>query len=217
MGFNNVHPKVEDYLAGLASIHDEEVLLEMEKRAEEEGFPIVGRLCGMYLELMARAIGAKRIFELGSGYGYSAYWFARATGPDGEIHLTDSDPENERVATDYLTRAGLADPITYHVGDAIESFESVQGEFDIIYCDIDKHGYPEAWSKARHRVRVGGLYLCDNMLAGGSVTGDPEAAKRWEGYKEAIMETNEAIFNDPDFHAVINPTRDGIVTALRLR
>ncbi|MFP5299460.1 MAG: O-methyltransferase [Actinomycetota bacterium] len=217
MAFANVHPKVEQYLMRLASIHDEEVLLDMEKRAADNGFPIVGRLCGMYLEQMARSIGARRIFELGSGYGYSAYWFARAIGPDGEIHLTDSDPENERMATDYLKRAGLLDPITFHVGDALEAFESVQGEFDIVYCDIDKHGYPEAWHKARHRIRVGGLYLCDNMLAGGSVTGDPEATKRWEGYREAIMETNDAIFNDPDYLSVINPTRDGVVAALRLR
>lgn len=217
MTFNNVHPKVEDYLLGLARVHDEDVLVEMEKRAADNGFPIVGRLCGMYLEQMARTIGAKRIFELGSGYGYSAYWFSRATGPGGEIHLTDSDPENERLAKEYLKRAGLDGPVIYHVGDAIEAFDATEGEFDIVYCDIDKHGYPEAWAKAKQRVRIGGLYMCDNMLAGGSVTGDPAAARRWEGYKEAIMSTNEAIFNDPDFHAVINPTRDGVVTALRLR
>ena len=64
-------------------------------------------------------IGAKRIFELGSGYGYSAYWFSRATGPDAEIHLTDTDPENERLALDFLGRAGLDKPINYHVSDAL--------------------------------------------------------------------------------------------------
>ena len=100
-----VHPEVERYLLSLASSDDEPILLEMEQLAKDEGFPIVGRLCGRTIELLARAIGARRIFELGSGFGYSALWFARATGPSGEIHLTDLDPENERKALDFLGRA----------------------------------------------------------------------------------------------------------------
>src|SRR5688500_13501200 len=97
-----LHPAVTRYLEGLAAGDDEAVLLEMEELARERHFPIIGRLCGQYLEVLARAIGAKRIFELGSGYGYSAYWFARATGPEAEIHLTDTDPENQRLALDFL-------------------------------------------------------------------------------------------------------------------
>src|SRR5919106_5142894 len=99
------HPAIERYLNELASVDDEPVLLEMEALAKENGFPIVGRLCGRLLEMLARSIGAKRIFELGSGYGYSAYWFSRATGPDGEIHLTDTDADNEKKAMDFLSRA----------------------------------------------------------------------------------------------------------------
>lgn len=214
--FEIVHPKIESYLDSLASVHDSDVLIEMERYAEEHGFPIVERLCGMYLEQMARSIGAKRIFELGSGYGYSAYWFARAVGPDGEIHLTDGDPENESRALDYLRRAGLDGPVTFHVSDALEALAKTSGDFDIVYCDIDKDGYVDAWTQAKERIRVGGLYLCDNMLAGGGVTGDPDARHWREGYTEAILETNRRIFADPDWLAVINPTRDGVISALRL-
>jgi predicted O-methyltransferase YrrM len=213
-----VHPKIEDYLAGLASVRDDAVLLEMEAYAEQNGFPIVGRLCGMFLETMARSIGARRIFEMGSGYGYSAYWFARATGPDGEIHLTDMDPDNEKRALDYLSRADLDGPIDYHVSDAFEAFDATEGDFDVVYCDIDKGGYPEAWRRARERIRVGGLFMCDNMLWSGRVTGDRSGPKDVRpGWTEAIMETNTAIFGDPDFTAFINPTRDGVVAALRVR
>src|SRR5438093_10151309 len=99
------HPAVEDYIRGLLARHDEPVLLEMEAEGKERGFPIIGRLVGVTVELLARAVGARRVFELGSGYGYSAYWFCRAVGRDGEVHCTDGDPENEKKGLDYLGRA----------------------------------------------------------------------------------------------------------------
>ena len=208
---------IDRYLSELATGDDEPVLLDMEALARKEGFPIVGRLCGRFLEVMARMIGARRIFELGSGYGYSAYWFSRATGADGEIHLTDGNPDNEKRAMDFLSRAGLDGPVTYHVGDALGSFATVDGEFDIVYCDIDKDGYPDAWRASRSRVRVGGLYMCDNMLWSGRVAGATDEPDVREGWTEAIDETNRMIASDPDYRSFINPTRDGVVAALRIK
>ena len=208
---NFLDPAVVEYLNRLAAGDDEPVLLEMEALAKEKNFPIIGRLCGRYLEVLARSIGAKRIFELGSGFGYSGYWFSRATGPDAEIHLTDGDPENERLAMDFLARAGLDKPIQYHVGDAVTALNATQGDFDIVYCDIDKHGYPEAWEQGKQKVRLGGYYICDNMLWSGKVTLPDQ-----DEWTEAIKETNELIAADPAWRSFINPTRDGVVTALRI-
>src|SRR5919108_5089665 len=132
-----VDPAVERYMRGLLARWDEPVLLEMEAEGEARGFPIVGRQVGVTLELLARSIGARRVVELGSGFGYSAYWFSRAVGESGELHLTDGDPENERKADDYLRRARLAGPVRFHVGDAVASLEDLRGEFDVVYCDID--------------------------------------------------------------------------------
>ena len=201
----------------LQARHDEPVLLEMEREAKERGFPIVERLVGVTLEVLARAVGARRVFELGSGFGYSAYWFARATGDTGEVHCTDGDPHNERKATEYLTRAGLWPRIRYHVGDAVEMLSLVEGSFDIVYNDIDKHGYPDAWRAARGRVRVGGLYICDNVLWSGRVTEDPPKDDVRPGWTEAIKEHNRLISGDEDFLSTIVPTRDGVMVALRLR
>src|SRR5207247_7693053 len=97
-----VNPAVEDYMRTLQERHDEPVLLEMEREASERGFPIINRLCGVTIELLARSVGARRVFELGSGYGYSGYWFSRAVGPGGERHRTDGAPEHERKAADDL-------------------------------------------------------------------------------------------------------------------
>ncbi|HEX2239968.1 MAG TPA: class I SAM-dependent methyltransferase [Actinomycetota bacterium] len=212
-----VHPAIERYMRDLNAVDDEPVLLEMEELARKERFPIIERLCGRSLEVLARAIGARRIFEMGSGFGYSAYWFSKATGPQGEIHLTDTDPDNEAKARDFLRRAGLWDPIVYHVSDAFEAFDSVDGEFDIVYCDINKDQYPEAWRRGRARVRVGGMYISDNMLWSGRVTGESDESDVRAGWTEAIHQTNQAIASDPDYRSTIIPTRDGVVAAIRIR
>lgn len=206
-----VNPHIDSYMASRLKRFDEPVLLEMEEEAEERNFPIVGRNVGVTLEVLARSAGAKRVIELGSGFGYSGYWHARAIGPNGELHLTDGDPENERKARDYLGRAGLWDRVTYHVGDAITSLNSLEGEFDVVYDDIDKEGYPDAWRAARERVRIGGLYVCDNVLWSGRVL-DEEPDDR----TQAIIEHNGLIAADERYVSTIVPTRDGVMVAIRI-
>ena len=205
-----VDPAVGAYMRSLLDRYDEPVLLEMEAEGAERNFPIVGRHVGVTLELCARSIRARRVVELGSGFGYSAYWFSRAVGADGELHLTDGDAENERKALDYLDRAGLATPVRYHVGDAVASLERLTGDFDVVYCDIDKGGYPDAWRAARDRIRSGGVYLCDNVLWSGRVVDrEPDDATA------AILEHNAMIAADDRFVATILPIRDGVLAAHR--
>jgi caffeoyl-CoA O-methyltransferase len=211
------NPAIEDYIRSLLARHDEPVLLEMEAEGKEKGFPIVGRMVGVVLEIVARSIGAKKVFELGSGYGYSVYWFSRAVGPDGELHLTDGDSENEKKAQDYLSRAGLWDPVTFHVGDAVTALNATEGQFDIVYCDIDKHGYPEAWRAARDRIRPGGFWICDNTLWSGRVTegfAEEDPSPEWTA---GVKEVNQLVASDPDYLSTILPIRDGDTVALRLR
>jgi caffeoyl-CoA O-methyltransferase len=211
-----VDPRVEDYMRSLLGRYDRPVLLEMEAEGKERGFPIIGRLVGVTVELLARSVAARRVFELGSGFGYSAYWFSRAVGAGGEVHCTDGDPDNEPRALGYLSRAGLSDPIRWHVGDAVTHLNGVEGSFDVVYNDIDKQGYPEAWRAARDRVRVGGLYVCDNVLWSGQVA-DPQGDHgRDEKTTGAILEHNSLIADDEAFVSSIVPTRDGVFVALRV-
>ena len=212
-----VNPAVEHYMRSLQVRHDDPVLLEMEAEAEANGFPIIDRLVGVTVEVLARSVGARRVFELGSGYGYSAYWFSRAVGPTGEVHCTDGDPANEAKAMAYLGRAGLAEAIRWHAGDAVTHLEATDGEFDVVYDDIDKEGYPDAWNVSRDRVRVGGLYICDNVLWSGRVTGAEELTDdRQRSTTEAIVEHNRLIAEDERYLSTIVPTRDGVMVALRL-
>jgi caffeoyl-CoA O-methyltransferase len=210
-----VDPRVEAYMEERLRRFDEPVLLEMEAHAEERGFPIVGRNVGVTLEVLARSVEAKRIMELGSGFGYSAYWHARAVGPDGEVHLTDGDPENATKAVDHLKRAGLADRVEFHVGDAVTVLDSLEDELDVIFNDIDKDGYPAAWRAASDRVRLGGLYVCDNVLWYGRVAVDDPDDTR-PRYTEAVLEHNRLIAEDERFVSTIVPTRDGVMVAIRI-
>ena len=210
-----VDPRIETYMEDRLRRFDEPVLLEMEAYGKEHNFPLVGRNVGATLEVLARAVGARRIMELGSGYGYSGYWHARAAGPDGEVHLTDGDPANAERGREYLERAGLADRIEYHVGDAVTEMGKLDGEFDVVFCDIDKDGYPDAWRAASQRIRVGGLYVCDNVLWYGRVAvEDPDDAR--PHYTEAVLEHNRLIADDERYVSTIVPTRDGVLVATRV-
>ena len=213
-----VNPRVEEYLRSFAAHcgRTDPVLLQMETEAWERGFPIVERLVGVTLEVLARSISARRIFELGSGFGYSAYWFSRAIGPRGELHLTDTEPENERKALNYLGKAGLGGPVRFHVGDALVAFEQAEGDFDLVFCDIDKGDYPKAWTAASDRVRPGGMYLADNVLWSGRVAEEEVTDDVRPGWTEAIREHNRRIAADRRYLSTIIPIRDGLMVALRL-
>lgn len=207
-----VNPAIEDYMRGLTGLTDHPVLAEMEEYARQNNFPIVDRLVGIFLETLAKTIDARRVFEFGSGYGYSAYWFARAAGPEGTVICSDGDAVNQLKAQGYLGAAGLWDRIDFHVGLAQDIFAQTEGLFDICYNDVDKGDYPEIWRIARDRLRPGGLYIADNVLWHGRVTME-NFVDIVPGWTEAILEHNLLIFNDPEFDSFINPTRDGVIVA----
>lgn len=209
-----VNPAIEQYLYTLTQQSDHPVLEEMEALAREKNFPIVGRLVGISLEIYAKMIGARRVFEFGSGYGYSAYWFGKAVGADGEVVCTDHDPLNVERAQRYLTAAGLWERMQFHADTAQTVFRQATGMFDICYNDANKSDYPDIWLMARERIRPGGLYIADNVLWHGRVVTEKEDDTKPKRTR-AIKEHNRLICKDPEFDAFINPTRDGVIVARR--
>jgi caffeoyl-CoA O-methyltransferase len=211
-----VNGRVNKYMRALLDRHDEPVLLEMEEIARLNEFRIINRHVGVTVEILARAIGARRVFELGSGYGYSAFWFARAVGNDGEVHCTDRDPQNAKKAEEFLSRVNLWDRIRFHVGDALTSFKQVAGKWDIVYVDINKEGYTEAWNAARDLIRVGGLYIADNAISIGLPGSKKLVTDALAVQLENVREHNEMVTNDGRYLSSILPIRDGVMIALRL-
>ena len=209
---NIVNPQIEQYLRGLYDDGDP-VRREMEELAEKRGFPIVGPLVGRELSLLTKAIGAKRVFELGSGYGYSALFFGRAVGPEGVVHCTDLSADNVKAAQGFLTRAGIWPIVTYHQEEATSALRKVGGTWDIVYNDIDKDGYPETVELAYQHLRPGGLFITDNVLWSGRVL---EGGRDQSPSTKGVIEFTRRLLAHKGFLTSINPTRDGVAVALRL-
>lgn len=207
-----VNPNVEAYLYDLLPARDA-VLAEMEARALKERIPIVGPLVGRVFQQLAMISGAKRVMELGSAIGYSTIWWARGVGEGGRVWWTDGSAERAAEARDYVTRAGVAAKVELLVGDAVEKMATVPGEFDVVFCDIDKHGYPAALDAALPRLKKGGLFVCDNTLWSGRVLADPEPG---DENTRGVRELNRKSFaNDERLFSVLLPLRDGVTIAVK--
>jgi predicted O-methyltransferase YrrM len=205
-----VDPRVQSYIQSLDGTADP-VLAEMEELAKRKGFPIVGAQAGKLLGILARAAGARRILELGSGFGYSAWWFARSIPSDGRVVCTDFSPENRDLALGFLGKAGLADRIEFLVGDALEAARARTERFDIVFNDIDKHAYPESVAVAVSLLRPGGLFVTDNALWSGRVADNPSP----DNTTRSVMRFNQLIFASQELEAVILPVHDGLAVCVK--
>ncbi len=200
---------IDDYLHRVTPARDA-VAREMEQLADKRRFPIVGPLVGRLLYLLARSIGARTVFECGSGFGYSAYWFARAVPEGGRVTLTEGKAENCAAARDYLTRAGLLDKVVIKQGNALDLLAGTTGPFDLIFCDIDKRDYPRVYPLLSGRLRGGGLFVCDNMIWSGRVAADDQ-----DEDTRGVRELTRLLYADPGLHTSIVPLRDGVSISLR--
>jgi caffeoyl-CoA O-methyltransferase len=202
-----VQATIERYMHDLLPRRDA-VLAEMELRARRERIPIIGPVVGRLLALLVETTGALRIFEMGSAIGYSTIWLARAAGPRAEIHYSDGDPALARDAQEYFRRAGVNKRIRVHLGDAVELLGKTKGPFDLIFNDVDKHQYPDAFRKALPRLRRGGLLVTDNVLWYGRVVGRAADADT-----RGVREFNRLSYSSQDILSVIVPLRDGVMVS----
>lgn len=207
-----LHPQVDAYLSELAR-HGDPILTRMEERAAATGFPIIGPVAGRFCYQVARMIGARRVFELGSGYGYSTLWFARAVAENGggEVYHTVWDAGLSRDAREYLAAAGVAPMVQFRVGEAVAALRETPGPFDLIFNDIDKNGYPVSLPVIKEKLRPGGALIMDNMLWHGRIFQEGDQDPATAGVREATR----LIFSDSSFFASLVPLRDGLILALR--
>jgi len=186
------------------------VLREMERYAAEHDFPIVGPLVGRFLYQMALSMKARRVLELGSGYGYSACWFSMAMRSKGLVVMTDRSQENKKRALEYLRRGGLKSRFDFRVGDALRIARRLSDKFDLVFCDVDKGNYPEVIDLAARLLDKGGLFITDNLLWSGRVCDrQPDATT------QRILEFTAGLYGDSRFFTTIIPLRDGLALAVR--
>ena len=205
---------VSPYLDGLVPPRDA-VMQEMEEYAKKVKFPIIGPAGGYFNYQLARMTGAKRIFELGSGYGYSTSWFAKAVKENGGgvVHHVVWDEKLSQLARGYHQRQGYDSIVKYHVGEAVAALDSLPTaeQFDLMFNDIDKHGYPASIAVIKKKLRKGGTLIIDNMLWHGAIFDASDKDKDTEG----IREVTRMLSTDPEFITTLIPIRDGMLVAHR--
>lgn len=203
---------LQDYLTSLVPPR-EPVLQEMEEYAEKHNFPALGPVCGYYCYQLARMIRATSVFELGSGYGYSTAWFAKAVRENGGgvVHHTVWDDKLSSMAKEHLSKLGFDDLVEYHNAEAVETLRQTAGTFDVIFNDIDKEGYPDSLPVIKGKLRSGGLLIIDNMIWHGQIL-DPDDRKK---STEAIRRFTRDVTTDPDWIVSLTPIRDGMIVAFK--
>jgi predicted O-methyltransferase YrrM len=206
---------VERYLAGLNRLSDP-VLREIEREGKEQKLPLVDAEVGSLLRVLATAVGATRILEIGTAIGYSGIWLAGALPSHGMLLTMEADPERARRARENFARSGLAERASVIVGDAERMIAKVSGPFDLIFQDGDKQQYLSLLDRLIDRLRPGGLLITDNVLWDGEVVpGFIRAAARRPADTEAISEYNERINTHPQLMTVTVPLRDGVAISVR--
>jgi predicted O-methyltransferase YrrM len=203
---------VGQYLDALVPTRPAE-LEAMERYARETNFPVIGPAAGHLCFQIARMIGARRIFELGSGYGYSTAFFARAVQDNGGgvVHHVVWDEDLSARARRHLGALGYDGIVEYHVKEAVEALRETEGPFDLIFNDIDKEGYPSSLSAIEEKLRPGGVMIADNMLWSGRIfdEGDTSASTR------GVREFTTLITTSERWVSSLVPIRDGLMVALR--
>ncbi len=204
--------EVRDYLESLIPTRHPQVQA-MEAQARAHDFPIIGPVVGHLCYQLARMIGARRVFEMGSGFGYSTAFFARAVSENGGgvVHHVVWDEALSTEARTHLSALGVSSVVEYHVGEAIEVLQTQDGPFDLIFNDIDKHAYPASLPAIEAKLRPGGVLIVDNMLWSGRIFDTGDSSPDTTG----VRELTRLLTTSPLWTTSVIPIRDGVVVALK--
>jgi predicted O-methyltransferase YrrM len=196
-----------------AFVAEDDVLSTARVKGEELGCVPVLPGAGAALRLLASAIGAKAVVEVGTGAGVASVWLLRGMRPDGVLTTVDVEPEHQRAARETLSEAGIpANRVRLISGRALEVLPRLtDGGYDLVFVDADKTEYPDYLEQALRLLRAGGLVVFDNALWHGQVA-DPAAR---DEDTTAIRELGRAVREDDRLVAGLLPAGDGLLCAVK--
>lgn len=206
---------IERYLAGLNRFGSR-VLDEIARGNQQRGLPLVDAEVGALLRVLASAVNASSILEIGTAIGYSGIWLAGALPPGGMLMTLEMNEERAREARDNFARAGLADRVSVIVGDANLKLAKLSGPFDLIFQDGDKQLYSPMLDRLVALLRPRGLLVTDNVLWDGEVVpGFVDTPTRPAEDTRAVAEYNVRVAAHPDLVTAIVPLRDGVSISVK--
>src|SRR6516164_11364410 len=199
---------VERYLAGLNRGGDS-LLAEIAQAGVERDLPLVDAEVGALLRVLATAIGARKILEIGTAVGYSGIWLAGALPADGMLMTMEMDAGRAKEAQGNFDRAGLTNRVSVMLGDAQRLIAKVAGPFDLIFQDGDKKMYTPLLDRLVSLLRPGGLLVTDNVLWDGEVVpGFQPSPHHSPDQTQAIIEYNQRLAAHPALMTSTVPLRD---------
>ena len=205
---------VRDYLDATRPAPDP-LLAEMEAHGARERIPILDAQSGALLHVLARAIGARRIVEVGTAIGVSTLHLARALPADGELVSFEIDPARRDAAAAYLGRDGLEARADLRLQDARAGLAELSGPFDFAFLDGVKVEYEDYLRLVVPLLRPGGLVAVDNVLMSGTVA-ENRSDGHWTDEQIATARGfNERLLAHPQLVATITPVGDGIALATK--
>ncbi|HEY9401143.1 MAG TPA: O-methyltransferase [Pyrinomonadaceae bacterium] len=196
------------YLDGLHP-PSEGLLAEMEDYAAANRVPIADREVALFLEITARATGARKALEIGMAIGYAVLHLLRGMGADGQVVTIEPNAEMITRAGEYFRRAGWSERVRVERGYALEVIPKLEDEFDLVYLDALKEEYEDYLELSLPLLRTGGVVIADNLLWGGQVAGkirSPDQRKSTEG----LRRFNQHFVNHKNLRAVVLPVGDGL-------
>jgi predicted O-methyltransferase YrrM len=192
------------------------LLAEMEQYADEHRVPIADREVARFLEITARATGARRVLEIGMAIGYSVIHLARALPDGGEVVTIEPSEEMIARSEEFLRRASLRERVRIVRGRALEVLPQLSGEtFDILFLDALKEEYAQYLELSLPLLRVGGVVIVDNLLWGGQVAGEIRAPDQTAS-TQALREFNQIFVRHPQLLSVVLAVGDGLGYAVKL-
>jgi caffeoyl-CoA O-methyltransferase len=210
-------PEIAEYIVGHSTaLDDTQRWLIEETRSRFELFQgmQISPEQGAFMQLLTRAVGARRAVEVGTFTGYSSLAIARGLAEGGRLLCCDISEEFTAVAREAWRRAGIADRVDLRVAPAIDTLRSLPTDdaIDLVFIDADKTAYEAYYDELLPRLRVDGLILVANTLWGGRVV-DESAS---DDDTVAIRAFNDRLATDERVETAVLPLGDGL-TVVRKR
>jgi len=168
---------------------------------------LCGIQVGRLLTLLVKMINAKHILEIGTFTGYSAMMMAEALPDDGRLITLEINDRYRAISNKYFSEEPYNKKIRQIMGDAVETIGILEGQFDLVFMDADKAGYPDYFKLTYPKLKSGGILIIDNTLWGNEVL-SPDDPK-----SKAVDRLNRMIQEEKNLENVMLPVRDGIMIA----
>lgn len=173
---------------------------------------------GKILKFLTQMIGAKKVVEIGTLFGYSTSWFLEGVGASGKVWSLEKEELHYKIASHHLDKHIESQRLEILLGDALTNLESIENQrpFDLIFIDANKSGYMDYFNWADKNLKKGGLIIADNTFLFGNVFSDQEPDNNKKAWR-VMRELNQTIATHPNYLSAMFPTPEGMTLGFKTK